>query len=77
MGWPLFENKKGWSVKDLHAQLWKAMSPYAFIDVAINPTNKTLGCEFEGQLEEIQHYMKLYDIPVDKIRIHAIPHFDI
>lgn len=77
MGWPTYENKAGWNVKDLHVQLWAAMAPHVFVDVAINPTDTSRGWDYNAQIAEINALMKQYNVDSSKIRLHAITHEDV
>jgi len=77
MGWPVYENKAGWSVKDLHVQLWATMTPYVYVDVAVNPDNAKKGWKYENQMAEIRLLMKKYNVPEDKVRFHIIKHEDV
>lgn len=77
MGWPTYENKAGWSVKDLHVQLWAAMAPHVYVNVAVNPDNVERGWRYDAQIAEAKALMKKYNVPADRIRFYAIPHEDI
>jgi agmatine deiminase len=77
MGWPTYENKSGWSVKDLHVQLWAAMAPHVDVRVAVNPDNAEKGWSYDTQIAEIKALMKKYAVPENKIRLHKIPHADV
>lgn len=77
MGWPTYENKAGWSVKDLHVQLWAAMAPQVYVNVAVNPDHAEGGASYDAQLAEIKGLMKKYAVPEDRIRFYKIAHADI
>jgi agmatine deiminase len=77
MGWPTYENKAGWSVEDLHVQIWAALAPTVFIDVAVNPDNPEKEYVYEDQIKRIKELMAKYKVPVDKVRFHKIAHDDV
>lgn len=77
MGWPTYENKAGWSIEDLHVQIWAALAPTVFIDVAVNPDNKERGFSYDDQIKRIQELMAKYKVPADKVRFHKIVHEDV
>ncbi len=77
MGWPTYENKAGWSVKDLHVQLWAAMAPHVYVNVAVNPNDARKGWQYDAQIAEIKTLMKKYNVPEDKIRFQKIRHEDV
>jgi agmatine deiminase len=77
MGWPTYENKAGWSVKDLHVQLWAAMAPHVYVNVAVNPNDAQRGWQYDAQISEIKTLMKKYNVPEDKIRFQKIRHEDV
>ena len=51
MGWPTYENKAGWSIEDLHVQIWAALAPNVYIDVAVKPDNKERGFSYDDQIK--------------------------
>ena len=51
MGWPTYENKAGWSIEDLHVQIWAALAPNVYIDVAVNPDNKEREFSYDDQIK--------------------------
>jgi agmatine/peptidylarginine deiminase len=61
MGWPTYENKAGWSPKELHVQLWAAMAPHVYVNVAVNPDNQKKGWNYHSQISEIKALMKKLD----------------
>ncbi|MBF0395967.1 MAG: agmatine deiminase family protein [Desulfobacterales bacterium] len=77
MGWPTYENKAGWSVKDLHVQLWAAMAPHVYVNVAINPDNVKKGWKYDVQIAEIKALMKKYNVPENRVRFRKIEHEDV
>ena len=77
MGWPFRENKTGWSIQDLHVQLWAAMAPHIDVNVAVNPDNAALGLNYDAQVAEIRALMKKYQVPEDRVRIFPIAHEDV
>lgn len=77
MGWPTYENKTGWSVKDLHVQLWAAMAPHVYVNVAVNPDNPKKGWNYRAQMAEIKVLMKKYNVAAERIRFRTIPHEDV
>ena len=77
MGWPTYENKAGWSVKDLHVQLWAAMAPHVYVNVAVNPDNRKKGWSYKGQIKEIKALMKRYNVPENRVRFRKIAHEDV
>jgi agmatine deiminase len=77
MGWPTYENKAGWSVEDLQVQIWAALAPNVFIDVAVNPDNAERGFVYQDQIKRIQALMSKYGVPANKVRFHKITHEDI
>jgi agmatine deiminase len=77
MGWPTYENKAGWSIEDLHVQIWAALAPTVFIDVAVNPDNKERGFSYNDQIKRIQELMAKYHVPANKVRFHKIVHEDV
>lgn len=77
MGWPTYENKSGWSVKDLHVQLWAAMAPHVEVRVAVNPDDKEQGWSYDAQIAEIKGLMEKYAVPQDKVRFYKIAHADV
>ena len=77
MGWPTYENKAGWSVKDLHVRLWAAMAPHVFVNVAVNPDDRGRGWKYRAQLAEIHALMKKYEVPKNRIRFLKIRHEDV
>lgn len=77
MGWPTYENKAGWSVEELHVQIWAALAPTVFIDVAVNPDNKDRGFSYNDQLIRIKELMTKYGVDPKKVRFHKIAHEDV
>ena len=77
MGWPTYENKAGWSVKDLHVQIWAAMAPYVYVNVAVNPDDPKKGLKYRAQIAEIKVLMKKYHVPENRIRFRKIRHEDV
>lgn len=77
MGWPTYENKAGWSVEDLHVQIWAALAPNVYLDVAVNPDNKEKGYSYAEQMKKIHELMAKYKVPADKVRFHKIAHDDV
>lgn len=77
MGWPTYENKAGWSIEDLHVQIWAALAPTVFVDVAVNPDNKERGFSYDDQIKRIQGLMAKYHVPANKVRFHKIVHEDV
>ncbi len=77
MGWPTYENKAGWSVEELHVQIWAALAPTVYIDVAVNPDNKEKEYVYDDQIKRIQELMKKYNVPANKVRFHKIAHDDV
>jgi len=77
MGWPTYENKAGWSIEDLHVQIWAALAPTVFIDVAVNPDNKDRGFSYDDQIKKIQELMAKYHVPANKVRFHKMVHEDV
>lgn len=77
MGWPTYENKVGWSIEDLHVQIWAALAPTVFIDVAVNPDDKERGFSYDEQIKRIKELMTKYHVPTDKVRFHKIVHEDV
>lgn len=77
MGWPTYENKAGWSIEDLHVQIWAALAPNVYIDVAVNPDNKEREFSYDEQIKRIRELMAKYKVPADKVRFHKIVHEDV
>lgn len=77
MGWPTYENKAGWSVEELHVQIWAALAPTVFIDVAVNPDNKEREFVYDDQIKRIKELMAKYKVPANKVRFHKIAHEDV
>jgi agmatine deiminase len=77
MGWPTYENKAGWSVKELHVQLWAAMAPHVPVNVAVNPDDAEKGWNYKEQITEIKSLMKKYHVPENRIRFRKIRHEDV
>jgi agmatine deiminase len=77
MGWPTYENKAGWSVEELHVQIWAALAPTVFIDVAVNPDNNERGFVYSDQINRIKELMTKYGVPANKVRFHKIAHEDV
>jgi agmatine deiminase len=77
MGWAIFDYKKGWSIHDLHVQIWAALAPSVYIDVAVNPDDKERGFSYDDQIKEIKALMVKYNVPENKVRFHKIFHEDV
>ena len=77
MGWPVYENKAGWSVKDLHVRLWAAMAPHVLVYVAVNPDDPARGLSYDGQLAEIKALMKQHGVPEERVRFFPVRHEDV
>ncbi|MGL5113332.1 MAG: agmatine deiminase family protein [Flavobacterium sp.] len=77
MGWPTYENKAGWSVEELHVQIWAALAPNVYLDIAVNPDNPEKGYVYEEQIARIKELMVKYKVPQDKVRFHKIAHDDV
>jgi len=77
MGWPTYENKTGWSVKDLHVRLWAAMAPHVHVNVAVNPDSAEMGWSHRKQMAEIAALMKKHRVPADRVRFYKIEHQDV
>ena len=77
MGWAMFDYKQGWSIHDLHVQIWAALAPNVFIDVAVNPDDKEKGHSYNSQIKEIKALMTKYNVPEEKVRFHKIVHEDV
>ncbi len=77
MGWPVYENKAGWSVKDLHVRLWAAMAPHVLVYVAVNPDDPARGLSHAGQMAEINALMKQHGVPEERVRFFPVRHEDV
>lgn len=77
MGWPTYENKAGWSVEELHVQIWAALAPNVYLDIAVNPDNPEKGYVYEDQIKRIKALMDKYKVPAHKVRFHKIAHDDV
>lgn len=77
MGWPTYENKAGWSVEELHVQIWAALAPTVYLDIAVNPDNSEKGYVYEDQIKRIKELMAKYGVPEAKVRFHKIAHDDV
>ncbi|WP_310558354.1 agmatine deiminase family protein [Flavobacterium sp.] len=77
MGWPTYENKAGWSVEELHVQIWAALAPNLYLDIAVNPDNPEKEYVYDEQIERIKELMAKYKVPADKVRFHKIAHDDV
>lgn len=77
MGWPTYENKAGWSVEELHVQIWAALAPNVYLDIAVNPDNPEKEYVYEDQIKRIKELMAKYNVPADKVRFHKIAHDDV
>jgi agmatine deiminase len=77
MGWPTYENKAGWSVEELHVQIWAALAPNVYLDIAVNPDNPEKEYVYDEQIKRIKELMAKYKVPADKVRFHKIAHDDV
>lgn len=77
MGWPLYENKKGWSVEELHVQMWAALAPQVYLDIAVHPDDATKGISYNKQIQSIKELMAKYKVPSAKVRFHPVVHQDV
>jgi agmatine deiminase len=77
MGWPTYENKAGWSVEELHVQIWAALAPTVYLDIAVNPDNPEKGYMYADQITRIKELMAKYKVPANKVRFHKIAHDDV
>jgi agmatine deiminase len=77
MGWPTYENKAGWSPKELHVQLWAVMAPHVYVNVAVNPDNQKKGWNYQSQISEIKVLMKKYNVPENRVRFRKVAHEDV